>query len=232
MADSNDAFHIARDVLKPPASLLHEIFPEVDDWEAKHTDRSNPAGVKQTVTARHTLLSIQYLRSVFIQDSVFLRERWPHLAVWSHDFFKLPAFESFACDLKAACALPDVINPSTARIEADTRTYIDSRFDEVKDYFTEMKHFMSNDLASRSDSKAALESQHRLARMMSSGLTWRVPLENAPGPSNTGASSSSVLGSVVQRSPHVDTERSNPPVDANASALGAGGYLPHFLLRG
>ena len=143
MPDGNDAFHIARDVLKPPASLVHQIFPEVDDWEAKHTDRSNTAGVKPTVTTRHTLLSIQYLRTVFIQDPVFLHERWPHLALWENDFFKLPAFESFASNLKAACAQPHVINPSMTRIEAETREYIDSRLDEVKDYFTEMKHFMT-----------------------------------------------------------------------------------------
>ena len=77
-----------------------------------------------------------------------MRDRWPHLAVWQDKFFKLPEYEALATDLKTACGRPEVVNPSLARIDSETRAYVDSRFTRMQDSLIEIRHFMTNELAS------------------------------------------------------------------------------------
>ena len=153
---------------------------------------------------------------------MFLRERWPHLAAWDNKFFKLPAYEAFASDFKMACARPEVVNPSLSRTDSETRAYVDSQFKNMQDSFIEMKHFMTNELASWEDSKSVLETQHKLAGMISSGLTWRIPFSEALPPNNAGTSSSVVTASAVQ----VDFGPGTISAPASSSAPVAGEIFP------
>jgi hypothetical protein len=193
--ESHKSYHIPRDVIEPPEELLEEIFPDLDGWAAKHDDRDNAAGIDQSVMAKGTIRALIHFRKVFIQDSVFLRERWPHLsAIWSHPFFGLPAYQRYAEDLKRACATPEVINPALARIDPECRSYLDSQFATSQDRMTRMEHHITTETASKADMQVLLDRQNltqstltRFVAMVGHGFVPRVPFNQAmPGEQEQG----------------------------------------------
>lgn len=128
---TKEQYHIARDIISPPAELLAQILPGLDNLIALHNHPDS--AIEHSVTARGTLRALAYLRKVFLQDSVFLRERegWSHLtAMWNHPIFSRSDYLLYAEQLVAACSAPEVVNPSAYRIASireNTSTHICSR---------------------------------------------------------------------------------------------------------
>lgn len=100
--ESRRSFHIHRDAVQPPPELVQLVFPGLDMWKQKHSDSHNLHGVQQTYSATEFLKVMDYLRTVFLQDSVFLMEAWPHLGVWSDPLFHTTCWQTWATRLKAA----------------------------------------------------------------------------------------------------------------------------------
>jgi hypothetical protein len=162
---SREQYHIAREILDPPDELLQQVFPEVDEWLSKHLDIDNKANIEKSVTAIGTLRAIKYLRKVFLQDSVFLREKWPHLsAIWNHSLFSQPAYESYATQLKEACASPAVSNPAAFHIDPYTREYIDGHFTTLRTELTLLQHKLATGVASKDDINQCLQHQILLSQ--------------------------------------------------------------------
>lgn len=94
------SFWIPRDMLELPKELLEQIYPGLDN------PYSGPGveaiGVGPHEDTEHLVEFLRYLRRVFLQDSVFLKDRWPHLGIWELPLFATPSYLSFATQLRHA----------------------------------------------------------------------------------------------------------------------------------
>lgn len=168
-----------RDVLEPPIELLHKVFPDATRWLIAHSDEANASGVERTATAKATLEALQYLRKVFLQDSVFLRERWPELRLWTHDLFKSQAFTTFADDLKKATTRPEVVNPAASRLHPDAKAYLDAQYKDLKDGQVQLIHNMTTETASAAQLREIVLIQNRMLTMMRGGLRFNTSFPDA-----------------------------------------------------
>lgn len=96
------SYFIPRDTVKPPASLLRQLWPHLERWKAAH--ESDSPSVEHNMAAEAFLDLLGWLREVLLQDSVTLRKRFP-----SHPIFKDPVFHcaeylDFAARVEVACA--------------------------------------------------------------------------------------------------------------------------------
>ena len=97
-------YFVARAQVLPSASLLAEVFPLVE----RDLGRFRDGTYASSLSGQGFLRLLQHLKTVFLQDSVLLRERWPQ-----HPNFQLPLFATaeyrkFAADVLAACRNPEV----------------------------------------------------------------------------------------------------------------------------
>ena len=112
--------------LEPSIELLDKVFPDVTRSLIAHSDEANASGVETTATSMAILEALQYLRKVFLQDSV-LREQCSELRLWTHDLFKSQGFITFADDPKKATTRREVVNPATSRLHPDAKAYLDTQ---------------------------------------------------------------------------------------------------------
>lgn len=116
--ESRKAFHIDRDALQPPPELAQQVFPELNQWQWRFSNVGHPmVDVEDTHTARGFLKTMDYLRIVFLQDSVFLSELWPHLGIWNTQLFHTEVWKDWAARLKAATAESLAVRESNKDIE-------------------------------------------------------------------------------------------------------------------
>ena len=83
--DTRNTYFLSRGMIKPPISLQRQIFPKVEEYQQKFRDKIIPS----EVTAIAFLNLLEWLRIVFLQDAVFLKETNPDLQVWD----ALPLFK-------------------------------------------------------------------------------------------------------------------------------------------
>ena len=196
--DSNKSFNIPRDTLEPPQALLATVFPSVDRWVALHDDVNNTE-VDKTVTGKATLRMFQYLRRVLIQDSVFLRRRWPHLVIWDDPVFKSPEYIAYASDLKVASVVPEVLHPSRALMHPAVQERLDGMEQTLLQALADVKHHQQTKTASANSTESIMILAAKMLRKLESGINVesRISFDgdcpafipDAPGP-NTNRSSS------------------------------------------
>ena len=167
--DSNKSFNIPRDTLEPPEALTAAVFPSVDRWVALHDDVNNTE-VDKSVTGKATLRMLQYLRRVLIQDSVFLRERWPHLVIWDDPIFKRPDYIAYASDLRVASAAPEVLHPSRALIHPAVQERLDGMERTVLQILADVQHHQQTKAASADSTEAIMILVARVLRKLEGGI--------------------------------------------------------------
>ena len=86
------AYFIARAQVEPPSELVLLIFSKLNHWLQQPTD---------DIATKQFLKLLNYLRVVFLQDSVILRNRYPTHSLWHHKVFKHPLYLTFAANVIA-----------------------------------------------------------------------------------------------------------------------------------
>jgi hypothetical protein len=105
-------YFLERANLEVPATLLKQIFPQVDEWEGKMQVATRPPGI---ATASF-LQVMRFLKTVILQDSVLLSQQFPSSALWNHPVFRSPEYQEF----RAQCqrALAEIQNPFSVQLQA------------------------------------------------------------------------------------------------------------------
>jgi hypothetical protein len=89
---------LKRTLLEPPLSLKTQIFPELDLW--KNRLATGELEISLSLSGFFDLLD--YFRIVILQDSVILRQKYPHLFIWNHPLFSSQEYLSFEGELQNA----------------------------------------------------------------------------------------------------------------------------------
>jgi hypothetical protein len=92
-------FEIPRAGVAPPDELLSMIWPDLDQWKGRFGPE---LGQIQDLAAMGFTDLLFSLREVILQDSVFLRKRFPRSPVWEHPVFQHPAYAEFAARMEGA----------------------------------------------------------------------------------------------------------------------------------
>jgi hypothetical protein len=94
------SYFVPRATVRPPASLLVQVWPELDKWKLAHDcPESNEAinlDVEFNMAAGAFLELLEWLREVLLQDAVFLREYYPNHPIFQESVFRCSEFEAFA----------------------------------------------------------------------------------------------------------------------------------------
>lgn len=113
------SYWIPRNIVDPPPELLERVYPGLDDaYEGPGVEAFGTGPHEDT---EHLIEFMRYLRRVFLQDSVFLKERWPHLSLWDVPLFSTPSYLTFANQVRQVCR----------EAEGRTAPVIDQRLDSV-----------------------------------------------------------------------------------------------------
>jgi len=121
------SYFIPRAAVDPPDSLLECVFPGLDRRAAE----AAAAGSGAHNDTHHFVAVLKFLRRVFLQDSIYLKERWPHLtALWDLPIFHSHDYKEYAARARArADELVRSENPVDTRIRAvapDIKAALDS----------------------------------------------------------------------------------------------------------
>ena len=97
------SYFVPRTVVKPPATLLTQVWPDLDKWKEAHNSSSSELGVEQNMAAGAFLELAEWLREVLLQDAVFLRESYPDHPLFQDPVFSCPEFATFASKVRSFC---------------------------------------------------------------------------------------------------------------------------------
>jgi Centromere DNA-binding protein complex CBF3 subunit, domain 2/Transcriptional activator of glycolytic enzymes len=97
-------YFVDRAQIEPPASLTNKVFPLVERDLGRYGDGS----YKSSLCGQGFLRLLRYLKTVFLQDSVVLREQWPDHPNFQQPLFKTAEYRKFAAEVLAACRNPVV----------------------------------------------------------------------------------------------------------------------------
>ena len=84
-------YHLPRGTVYPPDVLLKQIFPELDEWERRHTDSD---GCDKNFALRGFFRLLHFLRQVVLQDAAVLVNDYPHV-LFHHPVFSSAEFLAF-----------------------------------------------------------------------------------------------------------------------------------------
>lgn len=111
-------YFVPRATVRPPASLLAQVWPELDKWKAAHDDPGSKEavklGVEPNMAAGAFLELLEWLREVVLQDAVFLREHYPFHPIFEEPVFRCSEFAAFAVQIKDACKRAQEVSHVTA----------------------------------------------------------------------------------------------------------------------
>ena len=85
-------FWLKRDGEQPPETLQRKVFP----WADQGQTRIDEGQGDKSVAADGFLKMLRTLRKTFLQDSVPMRKRHPHLSIWNAPLFQDPEYLRFA----------------------------------------------------------------------------------------------------------------------------------------
>jgi hypothetical protein len=168
-------FEIDRAAVTPPDELLQLIWPELDGLR---DGQSLQQGQANDLAATGLVNLLLYLREVVLQDSVYLRERYPASDVWDHPVFRHAAYDAFAQRVRAH--MSDGQPPSQLAllrqampVLADFLQSLDARSDARA---SRVEQALSQRIAAESDRIQAAQ-----LRVLTSGaLTLRLDLQQLP----------------------------------------------------
>jgi hypothetical protein len=168
-------FEIDRAAATPPDELLQLIWPELNSVQ-DHLRLQQ--GQTSDLAATGLVNLLLYLREVVLQDSIYLRDRYPDSLVWDHPVFRHAAYDAFAQRVRAHTS--DGQPPSQLAlltqampVLADFLQSLDARSDARA---SRVEQALSQRLAAESD-----RIQTSQLQMLTSGaLTLRLDLQQLP----------------------------------------------------
>jgi len=104
-------FYLPRMTLSPPAALQSMIFPEADIWLGK-LERNE---CEPNIAAAGFLNLLTILKTVILQDSVIMKQKYPTHPIWTHCIFSSEEYIKFEDQLKLA--LVTTIDPSESLLQ-------------------------------------------------------------------------------------------------------------------
>lgn len=99
--DWSGSYFLPRDTVKPPLTLCQRIWPALDKWKQAH-DADSPS-VEANRAAGAFLELLGWLRTVLLQDAVFLRKHYPLHPLFQDPVFRSAEFATFAQYVEDAC---------------------------------------------------------------------------------------------------------------------------------
>ena len=130
-------FYTKRATLQPPETLQKAIFPEVDDW----LRRIDKAKCEENIAAVVFFKLLAYLRSVFLQDSMFMQQKFPHHPAWQHKMFSSDEYGQFKAELEIRHRNEE--DPTEERLQQVLPTLaakLDSSHHDLKSSIDSLKH--------------------------------------------------------------------------------------------
>lgn len=98
------SYFIPRANVTPPPSLMHQIWPELDDWKAAYNSNDQKyqgKRFKKTYAMGALLETLEWLREVILQDGVFMKRLFPKHPIFEHPVFNCKTFDRFSEEMDA-----------------------------------------------------------------------------------------------------------------------------------
>jgi hypothetical protein len=100
------SYFLPREAVAPPATLLCQVWPDLDRWHAAHLEQAGAIEqVEPNLAAGGFLELLQRLRSVFLQDSVLWRQEFPRHPIFQDPLFQTADYQAFELSVRGALAL-------------------------------------------------------------------------------------------------------------------------------
>lgn len=152
-------FYIPRQMVEPPLSLTEQIFPEVSRWLAIHgmdfdSEPDADANVEHSMATDGFLMLMKLLRTILLQDSVFLQDIYPNLFIWQHPLFSTVEYKAFAKQLKSTIASSGI--PEEERL-AQSVPLIADRLANLSEILHDHHNVINNKLDSQLRTHSLLE---------------------------------------------------------------------------
>ncbi|KAG2215396.1 hypothetical protein INT45_009470 [Circinella minor] len=115
------AFWLPRSAVDPPQELQRLIFPKIEYWE----NMFERGAIQKDLAGPNFLVLLKYLRIVFLQDSVVLKQQHPTHFLWSHAIFDNPLYKQYEIDLSSQLIervlphLTNILRASLGNISGD-----------------------------------------------------------------------------------------------------------------
>jgi Centromere DNA-binding protein complex CBF3 subunit, domain 2/Transcriptional activator of glycolytic enzymes len=135
-------YFVDRAQIQPPASLLSKVFPLVE----RDLGLYNDGTYESSLSGQGFLRLLRYLKTVFLQDSVILREQWPEHPNFQDPLFKTEEYQTFAAEVLAACGNP-VVTHSEHLHQAVPEVVLE--LDAVRREFASLSHSLSHTVQHR-----------------------------------------------------------------------------------
>jgi hypothetical protein len=107
------AYFLPRAREMPEEALYSKIWPETDIWlermEAYHPDRTGNEVVRLDLAGSGFLRLLRTLRVILLQDSVIVRQQFPHHPLWKDPLFSCEEYLRFAARVESS--LVNVVTP-------------------------------------------------------------------------------------------------------------------------
>ena len=101
--ETRNTYFLPRSMVEPPEALQKQIFPELETYLQKFSDGK----IDSEITAVSFLKLLKYLRVVFLQDVVLIKEKYPDLIVFDLPIFSTPGWEEFEKQAKLASGVQE-----------------------------------------------------------------------------------------------------------------------------
>ncbi len=105
-------FYLARASVTPPQALLEMVWPDIEHWEAQIRD----GDAEETIAATAFLAMMKFLRVVLLQDSVYLKEKFPNLSIWNNPVFTCQDYQDYRQEL--LLQVEEEVPPAEITLEA------------------------------------------------------------------------------------------------------------------
>ncbi|EIE88996.1 hypothetical protein RO3G_13707 [Rhizopus delemar RA 99-880] len=96
-------YFINRGSIEPSEELRKMVFPWIEYWREKFYRKE----VEDDIAGPNFLDLMDYLRTVFLQDSVVLKGKYPGSFIWSHSIFDTDIYKDYEERLSSAIAAND-----------------------------------------------------------------------------------------------------------------------------
>ena len=97
------SYFVPRATVIPPASLQKRVWPALDDWTTKYQD-ATANSMEESIATGAFFELLDWLRRVFLQDSVFYKEQYPEHPIFQDPLFQTAEYQTFARQVRDACA--------------------------------------------------------------------------------------------------------------------------------
>jgi hypothetical protein len=96
-----NSYFLPRATIDPPMRLQKKVFPKLNKWLKKIEDNNDD--IDKSGSFMNFVEALKWFRIVILQDSVFLKEKFPDSCLWDHTLFEDAEYIEFAESVRNAC---------------------------------------------------------------------------------------------------------------------------------